>query len=159
MKYQRILVPFDGSDHAEGAFTTARELALQSETAEIFVVNIVPMALASSLTVGTDPITGGSSAFIDQEGVRRNVDTALENIKKEIDEVVDPLLDGMPAERVHTEVVTYPSAVSGITEYASNHDCDLIVMGRRGLGGIRGVLGSVSYGVLRAVDIPVLTVK
>ena len=29
MKYQRILVPFDGSDHAEGAFTTARELALQ----------------------------------------------------------------------------------------------------------------------------------
>ena len=90
MKYQRILVPFDGSDHAEGAFTTARELALQSETAEIFVVNIVPMALASSLTAGTDPITGGSSAFIDQEGYAAMVDTALENIKKEIDEVVDP---------------------------------------------------------------------
>ena len=100
MKYQRILVPFDGSDHAEGAFTTARELALQSETAEIFVVNIVPMALASSLTAGTDPITGGSSAFIDQESYTAMVDTALENIKKEIDEVVDPLLDGMPAERV-----------------------------------------------------------
>ena len=97
MKYQRILVPFDGSDHAEGAFTTARELALQSETAEIFVVNIVPMALASSLTAGTDPITGGSSAFIDQEGYAAMVDTALENIKKEIDEVVDPLLDGMPS--------------------------------------------------------------
>lgn len=158
MKYRRILVPFDGSDHAQGAFTTARSLAMQSDETEIFVVNVVPMALASSLSSG-DPITSGASAFIDQEGYTAMVDAALENIKKEIDDVVDPLLDGLPAERVHTDVVTYPSAVSGITEYASNHDCDLIVMGRRGLGGIRGVLGSVSYGVLRVVDIPVLTVK
>ena len=32
-------------------------------------------------------------------------------------------------------------------------------MGRRGLGAIRGMLGSVSFGVLRATDVPVLTVK
>ena len=82
MKYQRILVPFDGSDHAEGAFTTARELALQSETAEIFVVNIVPMALASSLTAGTDPITGGSSAFIDQESYTAMVDNGTREHQK-----------------------------------------------------------------------------
>ena len=159
MKYRRILVPFDGSDHAAAAFTTARSLAITNDETEIFVVNVVPMALASSLLASGDPITGGASAFIDQEGYAAMVDASLENIKKEIDDVVEPLLDGMPAERVHIEAVTYPSAVSGLTEYASNHDCDLIVMGRRGLGGIRGVLGSVSYGVLRNVDIPVLTVK
>lgn len=158
MKYRRILVPFDGSDHAQGAFTTARSLALQSDETEIYVVNVVPMALASSLSE-TDPVTGGASSFIDQEGYSAMVDSALNNIKKEIDDVVGPLLDGLPEERVHTEVVTYPSSVHGLAEYASNHDCDLIVMGRRGLGGIRGMLGSVSYGVLRTVDIPVLTVK
>lgn len=33
------------------------------------------------------------------------------------------------------------------------------IMGRRGLGALRGMLGSVSFGVLRSVDVPVLTVK
>ncbi len=32
-------------------------------------------------------------------------------------------------------------------------------MGRRGLGAVRGMLGSVSYALLRESEIPVLTVK
>ena len=36
---------------------------------------------------------------------------------------------------------------------------DLVVMGRRGLGALRGMIGSVSFGVLRSVDVPVLTGK
>ena len=32
-------------------------------------------------------------------------------------------------------------------------------MGRRGLGALRGMLGSVSYGVLHSAEMPVLTVK
>ena len=46
-----------------------------------------------------------------------------------------------------------------LADYAKHHDVDLIVMGRRGLGAIRGMLGSVSYSLLRETDIPVLTVK
>ena len=158
MKYQRILVPFDGSDHSQAAFTTARSLALKSNTTEIFVVNIVPMTLASSL-LDVDPATDTATSLIEQEGYSSLVDNALTNIKQEIHSIVDPLLDGMPADRVHVEVLTYPSPVHGIEDFAASHNCDLIVMGRRGLGAIRSMLGSVSYGILHTVDIPVLTVK
>ena len=46
-----------------------------------------------------------------------------------------------------------------IVAYADEHACDLIVMGSRGLGVLRGMLGSVSYGVLRSADVPVLIAK
>lgn len=87
------------------------------------------------------------------------VDDALHNITQEIEEVVEPLYDGLPAERVHIEAITHSSPVHGLVEYAYDHSCDLIVMGRRGLSALRGMLGSVSYGILHNTDIPVLTVK
>ena len=46
-----------------------------------------------------------------------------------------------------------------ICDYAKENDIDLIVMGRRGLSGIRGALGSVSTAVLRGTDLPVLVIK
>ena len=41
----------------------------------------------------------------------------------------------------------------------TSRDIDLVVMGRRGLGALRGMLGSVDFGVLRSVEVPILTVK
>jgi nucleotide-binding universal stress UspA family protein len=46
-----------------------------------------------------------------------------------------------------------------IADYAKDNGFDCIVMGRRGLGGIRGALGSVSYAILHTVELPVLVVK
>ena len=46
-----------------------------------------------------------------------------------------------------------------IVAYAEDHGCDLIVMGSRGLGALRGILGSVSSHVLRQAKVPVLIVK
>ena len=45
-----------------------------------------------------------------------------------------------------------------ICQYAADNDIDCIIMGRRGIGGIRGTLGSVSAAVLRGTDLPVLVV-
>ena len=47
-----------------------------------------------------------------------------------------------------------------ILEYANQNGIDLIVIGSRGLGGIREfVLGSVSHNVVQHATIPVLVVK
>lgn len=47
-----------------------------------------------------------------------------------------------------------------ILNYAKEQDADVIVIGSRGLGGIREfVLGSVSHNVVQSARIPVLVVK
>jgi nucleotide-binding universal stress UspA family protein len=47
-----------------------------------------------------------------------------------------------------------------ILSYAKEHGADVIVIGSRGLGGIREfVLGSVSHNVVQSARIPVLVVK
>ncbi len=56
-------------------------------------------------------------------------------------------------------VVNESSVINGINGYARDHGCDLIVIGLRGLGVLRGMLDSVSYDVLRSADIPILVAK
>jgi nucleotide-binding universal stress UspA family protein len=60
-------------------------------------------------------------------------------------EVVEKLEEGHPASR--------------IVEVAQSEDVDLIVMGSRGMGGIRGFLGSTSRHVVEACKKPILLVK
>ena len=57
------------------------------------------------------------------------------------------------------EVVFGIYTIETILDAAKHYGCDLIVMGSRGLGAIRGAIGSVSYGVLRASNLPIMVVK
>lgn len=157
MKYQNILVPYDGSEHSKSAFCAACDLARGSETAMVHVVNVVPMTLTPDIAL-TSPETGAASSFVDS-AYADAFDQALVNIQNEMEEDLKNFLDGLPETQVEYEAIAYPSPVNGIADYAKDNECDLIVMGRRGLGAIRGMLGSVSYGILRSIDIPVLTVK
>ena len=79
-----------------------------------------------------------------------NAGSILENARKifgeNSDRVKELILEGEPAET--------------IIAYAKENKIEMIVMGRRGMGAIKGmVLGSVSYKVLSAVNIPVTIVK
>ena len=71
---------------------------------------------------------------------------------------IDPLLKGL-MNKVHVELLQETSPGDQIVTYAVDNGCDLIVMGSRGLGALRGMLGSVSSFVLRNADVPVLIVK
>jgi len=66
----------------------------------------------------------------------------------------------------HLSGLSYSTAVvqnhadQGITRYASEHGCDLVVLGTRGLSGLEhAIVGSVAERVVRFSPAPVLTVR
>ncbi len=158
MQFEKILVPFDNSEHARSALRAARELVAHDPAAELHVVTVLPTAaLASSLEPPSSPLAR-SSLMLAAGEYEKVMDDILSGARAELLEGIgDDLEDAACATTVDAVVAASPAV--GIVDYAEQHGCDLIVMGRRGLGALRGMLGSVSYGVLHAADVPVLTVK
>lgn len=157
MEYKNILVPYDGSEHAVRALEAAKKLVMGSDST-ITVLNVVPMSVAPTISE-SDPVLGSIPTFIDYQDYEALYDDSLKRLRETMISDVQGLFTDLPEGQVSYNAIAHPSPVQGIVEYSTTNDCDLIVMGRRGLGAIRGILGSVSSGVLRSVDIPVLTVK
>ncbi|MDO4503216.1 MAG: universal stress protein [Coriobacteriia bacterium] len=158
MQFRKIMIPFDGSEHSKNALDVALGLAGEVADAEIHVVGVVTIAPIEA----TAPLQGFWNAapmvLSGYAGQDKAVDEALTKTEQQLVEVVRPLIEGSKCQVV-VGAVAYSSPADGIIDYAERHECDLIIMGRRGLGKLRGMLGSVSSGVLANTDIPVLTVK
>ena len=154
MGFKNILVPYDNSEHANNALKEAISMASENPEAKIHVVEVVapPQDLVYSsinqtgFGMGVSVVAKGDFAKVVEE---RNAEQ-----DKELQDTIADIVEGFPG-ALTAEVVfgVY------IIETAKHYDCDLIVMGSRGLGAIRGAIGSVSYGVLRSSEIPVLVVK
>lgn len=157
MSYQSIIVPFDGSDHSQSALKAASGIAKGHDT-KVHVVNVVPINIFPEVAA-SDPAAVVSPSYVTHQTYSELFDDTLLQVHEEMVNSIGDVFDGLDKDQVSYEVIAHPSAVEGIIDYASDHECDLIVMGRRGLGAIRGLLGSVSYGVIRATTTPVLTVK
>lgn len=141
-----ILVAVDGSEHALRAARLAADLAVKYEAALHLVQVVPPVAvtkeleefahseridIATSQDAATRYLMGPAESIAQTAGVRT---------------VVREVLTGDPAEC--------------LLEYAREGAIDLVVLGRRGLGRVRGLLmGSVSYKVNSLAECPVLTVK
>jgi nucleotide-binding universal stress UspA family protein len=145
--YSKILVPFDGSEHAVAALKYAKELAALVPGTTIDVVT----ALTAS-AIGVEP--GTSTLGYDQ--YKAMLDKGIAWAKDGIVEKFGAELEG---DNITVEVVAGSGAALAISKYCADHGCDLIVMGRRGLGAVRGMLGSVSFAILREAEVPVITVK
>ena len=89
------------------------------------------------------------------EHILKNTDLKLSDMDA-IAENIAPLVGD--AEGIGIAVVN-GSPHDSITAYADEGGYDCIVMGHRGLGAVRGMLGSVCYSVLHKTNVPVLIVK
>ncbi len=139
MQIKRILAPIDGSEHAENALFYALDLA-EKVGASVTILTVVPEVVA-------DPDWMRDYTLKMKEEGERILSDALEKAKA---------LQGVS---VTTELREgYVAEV--ILEAANSRDHDIIVMGHRGLGVVRGfLLGSVSRKVVDQANIPVLIVK
>ena len=159
MKFSNILVPFDKSAHAVHALEIAKGLAEEDPAIQLHVVGIIFLSeMPPSLGLEANPYQSVPPLTVDPDLYKQLVEAALDREKDDMKQAIGGLLDGMLND-VDIAAVNAPSPVDGINDFAKEHGCDLIVMGSRGLGVLRGMLGSVSYGVLRSAEIPVLVAK
>lgn len=138
--FRNILIAFDGSDHSQRAAVIAGALGRQQIKAELWLVCVVeptPRELGAP--------------FIDQLIVERTQlgESLMAAAKQLIGDgltINGELLFGTPAE--------------SIIDVAETRNCDLIVMGTRGLGALAGLLlGSQVQKVISLAKCPVLAVK
>jgi len=137
--FNNILVAYDGSDHSRRALDTAIEVARCSngQLKILYAFDRVPLVLGDDET-------------------QRFIERAMNKGRQMLAEATLHLRDGGIA--FSTDTVEGPAA-EAILRVAALENCDLIVMGSRGLGMVQGLLlGSVSYRVLHHATIPVLIV-
>ncbi|GAB7008259.1 universal stress protein [Halorubrum trueperi] len=140
--YSRILVPTDGS--AEGKRAVAHALDLASvHGADVHALYVIDTASYAGMPMESS-----------WEGVG---DLLRSDAKKAVGAVEDIATEA--GVDVETAVVE-GSPSREIIRYAEGNECDLVVMGTHGRGGIdRLLLGSVAEKVVRGAEVPVLTVR
>lgn len=134
----KILVAYDGSAPSKRALDVAREIALQNPQAEFVFVNVLRLYSSGAEAAGLDSVVIDDAAPLRQE--LEEAAAALPNPSRVV------LLKG-----------TSPADL--IVNCAKKECCDLIIMGSRGQGGVKGFLGSVSYAVTKESPITVLIAK
>jgi nucleotide-binding universal stress UspA family protein len=143
IEVRRILVPVDFSDHAPPVIEWATHLAEEHASALILLH-------AYHLPVEFQQVEG---AYLPQD--------FWQSVKTEAEQNLERYAEPVRGKGLDVSIVVregYPASV--IEEEALNQDADLIVIGCRGLSGIKHLLlGSIAERVVQKAPCPVLTVK
>lgn len=159
MQFKKIMVPYDSSEPAQRALAVALDFAKGSPEVQVDIVRIVPAdEIPMWMEDGTTLFGGLSHAYFDANQYKEVMDGLMTRARGEMVEKISPVIAGME-DQVEMVAITRQAIAAGICEYAEDNACDLVVMGSRGLGGVRSILGSVSYSVLHNLDVPVTIVK
>lgn len=137
--FKHILVPTDFSDAARHAQEVALGLARMFD-AKVTLLNacvLPPIPYGNGFTLPLDAIV---------EAAQKEMDAEQAAAQKEYPNV--------------TGIVSTSSASDAILSTAKELGADLIVMGTQGRRGVaRWVLGSVAENIVRAAEVPVMTVS
>ena len=154
MLYDAIVVPFDGSASARAALDEAVRFAKEDPGLVLHVIQIADLEQAAVALLESKGVDLTESAVPMRDAVEAVTQQASERLRAQVDGVLRSLMN---EKRVSLLPEVHPG--DQIVQYAKDNSCDLIIMGSRGLGALRGMLGSVSSYVLREATVPVLVVK
>jgi nucleotide-binding universal stress UspA family protein len=146
---QKILVPIDGSEHSKKAIEFATGVS-QQYGSELYLIHVVadktipPEILEYIESENVEGALGKVSAELISEGIMK---VAQNQVKATGLKIAKAMVSrGDPAEEV--------------VKFAKNNDIDMIIIGSRGLGQIKGILlGSVSSKVCHLAECTCVTVK
>jgi nucleotide-binding universal stress UspA family protein len=146
---KNILVALDGSEAAARALTAAADLAVRYG-ATLHLVHVMAHPAV---------VSEGVKEFAQVERVDLPLAVEMSGQGQSVVAAGRAIAAGKGVQRLTTEVLTGDPA-ERLLDYARAEAVDLIVVGRRGLGPIRGLLmGSVSWKLSSLAECPVLTVK
>ncbi|WP_172135856.1 universal stress protein [Adlercreutzia sp. ZJ473] len=134
----KILVAYDGSAPSRAAIDLALEVAKPSERIELLLVHVMRLYSAGADSVGINSVIAEDA----------------ERVQSELQSIADSSRN--PAT---VKLLKGTSPADLIVRCAVEEGCDLIIMGSRGKGGVKGYLGSVSYAVTKDSPLSVLVAK
>lgn len=148
LKYKKILVPFDGSDHAKEALRQAIDIAEACDHPKLYVAAICNMVSAMS---NFDQVSIAEGALTSR---------LTEDLEQQCKDDLEEAKAMMPKDVDYETLYEVGSPGPVLLNIATEKGCDLIIMGSRGLGPLKGILmGSVSSYLVSRAKCPVLIVK
>ncbi len=138
----KIVVAYDGSELSKKALERAIYLAKQDEKVELNVITAILHPIASIYNYGA----ADAAHEANLEAAREMMKEVEETLKAIPNKTETYIVEGNPAQKIE--------------EFAKNNNADLIIMGSRGLGGLKELfLGSVSHHVVQKASCEVIIVK
>ncbi|MFD0697957.1 universal stress protein [Paenibacillus sp. GCM10027628] len=138
----KLLVAYDGSELAEKALGRA---ALIVKTNPLITVNV--LVVSPGFNGGRVYASINESLY---ESEAKYWEEVVQKVKRSLSHLANP----------HSVTLAHGTPQTEIVKFAEEQDCDLIVMGSRGMSGMKELLlGSVSHYVVQHAHIPVLIEK
>ncbi|CAG7652042.1 universal stress protein [Paenibacillus allorhizosphaerae] len=141
---RKVLLAYDGTDGANLALEKTIELSKLNAEMQVLVLHVNQ----------PEPVAAGEAYMIPSVDLLAELETEA---KRTLEQAVSRLA---PYVVCTGEIITDGSPASAIVSCAEHNQCDLIIIGNRGLSGLQKFfLGSVSKQVVKEAPVPVLVVK
>lgn len=134
---RKILVAYDGSAPSRRAVEIVQDIASHDPEVDVVLVHVMRLFSSGAAAAGIDTVVMDEAAPIKEE--------------------LEQIASGLP--RAQVKILKGSSPADLILNCARDEGADLIIMGSRGVGGVKGYLGSVSYAVVKDSPVTVMIAK